>query len=71
MAAMKPMNSAAVSPSNAAARVSAKIAGSLSTIKWAARAAAAVIAVWLGCSSFFMQRTLIADFLTIPQNRNF
>src|SRR6202049_49676 len=43
------MKSSARSPSSAAASTSAKIGGSPSTIRWAARAAAAVRAVWLGC----------------------
>ena len=47
----KSMSSSARSPSMVSASVSAKMTGAASTIRWAARAAAAVNAVKLGCPS--------------------
>src|SRR5580700_2127604 len=65
------MNSSACSPSRTAASSSAKMTGSRSTIRWAARAAAANRAVWLGRLVVSTPRTIADDFPNNTTQMNF
>src|SRR5215470_1433636 len=64
------MNSSARSPSSAGATTSAKMNGGASTMRCAARAAAAVSAVWLGPVETVTLVKITTNKHTISQNKN-